>query len=95
MMLTPENKTNKTCNQQLLHLYRVHRPHLLTLLKRGKETWDNVTTIEHKACKFYRLVKYCTAHPKRRVEFWKIVGREDLAEFEAEAVAGDEAEEEA
>ena len=52
LMLTPANKTNKTCNQQLLHLYRVHRPHLLTLLKRGKETWDNVTTIEHNACKF-------------------------------------------
>lgn len=85
-MLTRENSAGKTTNQQLLDLYEIHKDVLNT--RPGEETWDNVTTIEHMACKFFRVVKYCTTNPHRRAEFWRMVGRADLEKLaEREAAA--------
>lgn len=79
LILKPENRLNMTANQQLLQLYNVHRPHL-GITRDDEATWDNISTIEHIACKFYRFVKFCTTNVDCQREFWKIVGFDDFGD---------------
>lgn len=77
LIMPAAQQQHQTPNQRLVALYQKHRHHLG--IQPQEARWDNVTTIEHMCCKFYRLVSHCTTHPERRPEFWKIVGRHDLA----------------
>ena len=80
--MMPEGEAgDATPNEQLLMLSR----DLDLPFDEDESNWDNVTTIEHLACKIFRLASFCATRPDRRSEFWHIIGRHDLAE----AVAAD------
>lgn len=77
-LMVPQNLADSmTPNEQLLKLYQ--DLHQALDIKEGEENWKNVTTVEHLACKLFRLAAFCTRRPERQPDFWRAVGRADLA----------------
>lgn len=70
-LMIPAAKLNGlTDNEALLMLYKD-----LDLQYQARESsWNNVTTVEHLACKLFRFAAYCTKQVEWRRQFWRIIG---------------------
>lgn len=78
LLMGDEAMDSNTPNELLQLLYNALSEELFD--ENTTKEWDNLTTVEHFCCKFYRVVSYCTGRPERRAEFWKVVGMAEAAE---------------
>lgn len=72
-LLVPEDRLgDMTDNDALLMLYK----DLDIPYQAGESSWNNVTTVEHLACKLFRFAAFCTRKVEWRSHFWRIIGFE-------------------